>query len=221
MRQLLLLIGALMLGGAAMAVEEPKFEVLAQDDRFEVRQYAPLIVAETWVDGDMDAASGKGFRAIADYIFGNNTTSQNDESSKIAMTAPVTVEPQGQSNKLAMTAPVTVQPAGESPGWVAAAPRWRVQFVMPSEYTMASLPKPNNAAVTLREVPARTVAVGTYSGFNTANRIQKETQSLLDWMQTRQLVAAGPAQLARYDPPWTLPIWRRNEIQIETKPSGP
>lgn len=220
MRQLCLLIGALMLGGAAMAVEEPKFEVLAQDNGFELRQYAPLIVAETWVDGDMDGASGKGFRAIADYIFGNNSTSQNDQNSKIAMTAPVTVEPQGQSNKLAMTAPVTVQPAGEAPGWVSA-PRWRVQFVMPSEYTLAALPLPNNAAVTLREVPARTVAVAKYSGFNTENRIQKETKSLLYWMQSRQLMAAGPAKLARYDPPWTLPIWRRNEIQIEIKPAGP
>lgn len=221
MRRLFLLIGALTLGGAAMAVEEPRFEVLAQDNGFELRQYAPLIVAETWVDGDMDAASGKGFRAIADYIFGNNTTSQNNESSKIAMTAPVIVEPQGQPNKLAMTAPVTVQPAGESPGWAAASPRWRVQFVMPSQYTLEALPKPNNTAVTLREVPAKTVAVATYSGFNTASRIQKETQSLLDWMQTRQLMAAGPAQLARYDPPWTLPFWRRNEVQIEVKPSSP
>ncbi|WP_241839281.1 SOUL family heme-binding protein [Rhodoferax antarcticus] len=220
MRRLFCFFAALMLGGAAMAVEEPKFQVLAQDNGFELRQYAPLIVAETWVDGDMDAASGKGFRAIADYIFGNNTTPQTDQSSKIAMTAPVTVEPQAQSSKLAMTAPVTVQPAGEAPGWVAAQ-RWRVQFVMPSQYTLEALPQPNNAAVTLREVPGKTVAVATYSGFNTESRIRQETQALVDWMQTRQLAAAGPAQLARYDPPWTLPFWRRNEIQIEVKPSGP
>ena len=64
-----------------MAVEEPKFQVLAQDNGFEVRQYAPQIVAETWVDGDMDAAGSKGFRAIADYIFGNNTAPQNKQSS--------------------------------------------------------------------------------------------------------------------------------------------
>lgn len=203
-----------------MAVEEPKFEVLAQDGGFELRQYAPLIVAETWVDGDMDAASGKGFRAIADYIFGNNTAPQSQQSSKIAMTAPVTLEPQGQPSKLAMTAPVTVQPTAEAPGW-SGAQRWRVQFVMPSQYTLAALPQPNNAAVALREVPGKTVAVAKYSGFNTDNRIRQETQALVGWMQTRKLVAAGPAQLARYDPPWTLPIWRRNEIQIEIKVSGP
>ena len=219
MRQLFGFLAVWMLGGAAMAIEEPKFQVLAQDGGFEVRQYAPLIVAETWVDGDMDTASSKGFRAIADYIFGNNTTPQSDQSSKIAMTAPVTVAPQGQPTQLAMTAPVTVKPTANAPGWVAAQ-RWRVQFVMPSQYTLATLPRPNNSVVTLREVPGKTVAVATYSGFNTDNRIQTETQALLGWMQTRQLVATGPAQLARYDPPWTLPIWRRNEIQIEVTAPG-
>lgn len=200
-----------------MAVEEPKFDVLAKEASFELRHYAPVIVAETWVDGDMDDASSKGFRAIADFIFGNNTSAQSQQSSKIAMTAPVTVEPQAASEKVAMTAPVTVEPAADAPGasgW-AAAKRWRVQFVMPSQYTMATLPKPNNGAVTLREVPGKTVAVARYSGFNTQSRIQQETQALQNWMQTRQLVAAGPAQLARYNPPWTLPMWRRNEIQIE------
>ncbi|WP_255435317.1 heme-binding protein [Rhodoferax sp. BLA1] len=219
MRQLLCFLAALMFGGAAMAVEEAKFQVLAQEGGFELRQYAPLIVAETWVEGDMDAASSKGFRAIADYIFGNNTAPQTQQSSKIAMTAPVTLEPQGQPTQLAMTAPVTVEPAPDAPGWVAAQ-RWRVQFVMPSQYTLAALPQPNSAAVTLREVPGKTMAVATYSGFNTNSRIQTETQALLGWIQTRQLVAAGPAQLARYDPPWTLPIWRRNEIQIEIKAAG-
>ena len=219
MRQLFCFLAAWIFSGAAMAVEEPKFEVLAQDSRFEVRRYAPLIVAETWVDGDMDTASNKGFRAIADYIFGNNTAPQTQHSSKIAMTAPVTLEPQGQPTQLAMTAPVTVQPAPDAPGWVAAQ-RWRVQFVMPNQYTLATLPRPNNNTVTLREVPGKTVAVATYSGFNTDNRIQTETQALLGWMQARQLLAAGPAQLARYDPPWTLPIWRRNEIQIEVTAPG-
>lgn len=198
-----------------MAVEEPKFEILVQDGQFELRKYAPVIVAETFVDGDMDAASGKGFRAIADYIFGNNKAPVNDASSKIAMTAPVTMEAQSQSSKIAMTAPVAIQPASEGASLVGAQ-SWRVQFVMPSQYTLASLPKPNNSAVSLRELPAKTVAVAKYSGFNTENRIQSETQALLAWMQVRNLKAAGSAQLARYDPPWTLPMWRRNEIHVET-----
>jgi hypothetical protein len=201
-----------------MAVEEPKFEVQVQDTKFEVRRYASVIVAETLVDGDMDAASGKGFRTIADFIFGNNKVPMSEASGKIAMTAPVTMEPQDQSSKIAMTAPVSVQAASDGVSLVGAK-RWRVQFVMPSQYTMASLPKPNNGAVTVREVPAKTVSVAKYSGFNTESRIQDETRSLVDWLQAHKLVANGPAQLARYDPPWTLPMWRRNEIHIEVKPA--
>lgn len=203
-----------------MAVEEPKFQVLTQEvtqeGAFEVRQYAPFIVAETWVDGDMDAASSKGFRAIADYIFGNNVAAGSGPgekvAAKIAMTAPVTLEPVNQkSEKIAMTSPVAIEPSTGMAG----TGKWRVHFVMPSEYTLGTLPKPNNSAVQLRAVGAKTVAVVTYSGFNTQSRIQEETQKLLRWMQSKNLQTKSNAVLARYDPPWTLPFMRRNEIHFE------
>ena len=88
---------------------------------------------------------------------------------------------------------------------------------MPDKYTLESLPLPNNGAVKLREVSAKTVAVAKYSGFNNDSRIRKETQALTDWVQARKLVPSGPPQLARYDPPWALPMLRRNEIQLEIK----
>jgi hypothetical protein len=203
-----------------MAVEEPKFETVVQDAKFEVRQYAPLIVAETWVEGDMSAASSQGFRLIADYIFGNNKVSRSAQSTKIAMTAPVAMEAQSPSGTIAMTAPVAMEPTAEGAGFAGAPQRWRVHFVMPSQYTMATLPSPNNNAVTLREVPAKRVAVARYSGFNTEKRVQEESQALAAWMQAKKLTPAGPAQLARYDPPWTLPLWRRNEIHIEISPAS-
>ncbi len=218
MKLLFCLLTALMIGTHAMAVEEPKFEIVVQEAKFEVRQYPAFIVAQTWVDGDMDAASGKGFRRIADYIFGNNTATPLAASKKIAMTAPVTMQPESQTSTLAMTAPVTLQPASDAFGLVGAQ-RWRVQFVMPSQYSMATLPTPNNDAVTLREVPAKRVAVAKYSGFNTESRIKEETDALVAWIQKRQLLAAAPAQLARYDPPWVLPMWRRNEIHIDINPA--
>ena len=102
-----LLIG-LFCTGHAMAIEEPKYEVVQTEGAFEIRKYAPILVAETFVDGDMDEASNKGFRLIADFIFGNNQVADSSASSKIAMTAPVTVEP--VSKKIAMTAPVTIEP---------------------------------------------------------------------------------------------------------------
>lgn len=221
---LALLVFGLLHGVTAMATEEPKFEQLTQDGDYELRRYPAFIVAETWVDGDMDAASSQGFRAIADYIFGNNksaATAGAEASAKIAMTAPVTLEPAAPAQKIAMTAPVTLEPEAAATGTPAAlqgAKRWRVHFVMPSEYTLATLPQPNNPAVALREVPAKTWAVLRYSGFNSEARVQEHTNDLLAWINARQLVPVGNPQLARYDPPWTLPMFRRNEIMVEISP---
>ena len=196
----------------AMAIEEPKYEVIVSDAQFEVRHYAPVLIAETIVEGDMDAASSKGFRLIADFIFGNNLSSDTDKKSKIAMTAPVTVEP--QSSKIAMTAPVTVEPqAAESN--MKTAKTWRINFVMPSQYTLANIPKPKNNAVTLREVPSKYFVVHKYSGFNTVSRVQTKTDETVEWAIKHSYKMIGTPQLSRYDPPWTLPMFRRNEIMIE------
>jgi len=210
------LSAALLLTGLnAMAIEEPKFTVLAKEGAIELRQYAPFLIAETVVEGDMDEASNRGFRLIADFIFGNNQAPDNpDSSAKIAMTAPVTVVPEAPSQKIAMTAPVTVAPADVEASPMAGK-RWRVHFVMPSAYTLATLPKPKNPAVTIREVPAKHYAVLVYSGFNTESRVQQRTAELLAWVKAKNLNPIGAPQLARYDPPWTLPMWRRNEIMLE------
>jgi hypothetical protein len=196
----------------AMAIEEPKYEVMTADAQFEVRHYAPILIAETIVEGDMDAASSKGFRLIADFIFGNNLSPDTDKKSKIAMTAPVTVEP--QSSKIAMTAPVTVEPQAAEPS-MKTTKTWRINFVMPSKYTLATIPKPKNNAVTLREVPSKYFIVHKYSGFNTASRVQAKTDEAVEWATKRSYKIIGTPQLSRYDPPWTLPMFRRNEIMIE------
>ncbi len=208
-----------------MATEEPKFELISKHDQIELRRYPAFIVAETFVDGDMDAASGKGFRAIADYIFGNNVAvglAPAKGAEKIAMTAPVTMEPVNTaSQKIAMTAPVAMEPlpdagqVGPMPQAMQGAKRWRMHFVMPSSYTLNTLPKPNNPAVQLREVPAKTWAVLSYSGFNTEAGIQRRTDELTAWLVAKAMKTTGSPQLARYDPPWTLPMFRRNEIMLE------
>ncbi|WP_296530347.1 heme-binding protein [Rhodoferax sp.] len=222
---LIFLALGLLLGEHAMATEEPKFEILSQQGGIELRRYPAFIVAETTVEGDMDAASNKGFRAIADYIFGNNQSAlaaPSPGSEKIAMTAPVTMEPVAPAaQKIAMTAPVAIEPlasaATDAPATSSLqnAKRWRVHFVMPSQYTLASLPKPNNAAVQLRQVPAKTWAVLGYSGFNTESRVQQKTDELMAWLQAQKIQSLGNPQLARYNPPWTLPMFRRNEVMIE------
>lgn len=192
---------------SAMAIEEPKYEVRTSQAPFELRHYAPTLIAQTLVEGDMDAASNKGFRLIADFIFGNNLAAGSEQAAKIAMTAPVTVEP--QSSKIAMTAPVTIEPQ------LGSAQQWRVHFVMPSQYTLANIPKPKNSAVTLHELPSKYFVVHRYSGFNTEARVQEKTDEALAWAKQQSLKVVGTPQLSRYDPPWTLPMFRRNEIMVE------
>lgn len=192
-----------------MATEEPKFETLRQENKIEIRRYVPVIVAETIVDGDMDGASSRGFQLIAGYIFGNNE--------RIAMTVPVVAEPQGSAEKITMTVPVSIEPQNTEDNKMAGAQRWRIHFVMPSQYTLATLPKPLNPQVQLREIPAKTFAALTYSGINTESSVQKNTEQLLNWLKIQNIETIGQPQLARYNPPWTLPFFRRNEILQEIK----
>ncbi|MDP3087889.1 MAG: heme-binding protein [Methylotenera sp.] len=192
----------------AMATEEPKFTVVEKSGDFELRAYVARVVAETLVDGSLDDASGVGFRRIADYIFGNNT-SRAGSSEKISMTAPVTMVPKADkaiSEKISMTAPVTMQ---QSAG------QWRMYFVMPSQYTLSTLPTPNNAAVTLRELPETRAAVLRFSGLAGEEKIAKKTEELLAWLKRKNISPIGTPELARYNPPWTLPFLRRNEVMVE------
>ena len=214
-----LLTSTLLISGAAMATEEPNYTVLSKTENFELRRYESQLVAQTWVSGDQDAASRAGFKILADYIFGNNTA-PSGESSKISMTAPVAMQfeakqsttkknDSNESQKIAMTAPVSIkQEQQQNDG------KWRVQFTMPSQYTMQTLPKPNNPDIAIIEVPPQTYGVIKFSGLAGAEKVAAKTAELQSWMQTQKLTVTGTAELARYNPPWTLPFMRRNEIMI-------
>ena len=209
-----LLAGSLLLtSGAAMATPEPSYTLLEQLDDFELRNYAPKIIAQTTVSGDYDAASRKGFKILANYIFGNNSVAGKEDaknSAKISMTAPVIMKPSDDkandtSAKISMTAPVSMQ---KSEG------NWQVSFVMPEHYTMATIPKPNNPAITLIEIPEVRYAVIKFSGLAGEKKVAEKTSELQQWMLTKKLTPIATPELARYNPPWTLPFMRRNEVMI-------
>lgn len=202
----------------AMAIEEPKFDQIKEFETYELRKYPPNIVAEVYVDGSRDEASNKGFRKIANFIFGNNTGMGSE--SKIAMTVPVSVEPV----KIAMTVPVTIQ-ATSSVNSPSATPitsvtnnMWRVEFVMPSQYTLATLPKPKNDEVKIQAIPEKYYAVIRFSGFISDKSVMEQTELLNTWIAKEGLSAVGAPRLSRYNPPWSLPFLRRNEVLIEVKP---
>lgn len=190
-------------------VAEPAYETIVADGRFTVRRYEPMIVASVAVTGDRRAAINGGFQLLADYIFGNN-----DGGAKIAMTAPVLQEPragegEGEGERIAMTSPVVQAPAGAN--------RWEVSFVMPAEYTMASLPKPRNETVQIAEVPPRTVAAVAFSGSPNAGALDRRAAELAEWIAARGMRPLGAPRFAFYDPPWTLPFLRRNEIFVDVE----
>lgn len=196
---LILLFTVFVSGGMAMATEEPAFKVSLQTGAMEVREYPALITAEVLVGGDRNQAVTAGFRLLAGYIFGGNTRRQS-----IAMTAPVMQSP-AVGESIAMTAPVLQTGANGA---------WSVRFMMPSRYTLDTLPTPNDQRVHLITLPAARVAVVRFSGLAHERDIQQKTAELEAFITVQHLVATGPASLARYNPPWTLWFMRRNEIMI-------
>ncbi|CAN1486378.1 SOUL haem-binding protein [Methylophilaceae bacterium] len=200
---LLSFITLLLSAGKAMATEEPKYSLIEKDGAFEVRTYDSKLIAEVVLEGEMSDATSAGFRLLADYIFGNNTA-PSGRSEKISMTAPVTVEP--RSEKIAMTAPVAIQ--SEQKGW-------RVWFVMPSQFSLATLPKPNNPLVLIKPIAAKRYAVVRFSGWVDDEKMQAKLKELSAWLAVKKLTSKGQPELARYNPPWTLPFLRRNEVMLE------
>jgi SOUL heme-binding protein len=184
-------------------IETPAYDVLTEADGYDIREYRPQIRAEVTVSGDYGEALNAGFRKVADYIFGNNTS-----NAKVAMTAPVLTEgPSGDSRKIAMTAPVVHE--GDVSGRT-----HTIAFVMPGEYTMETLPRPNNPEVTLREVPSRRFAVLTFRGYATESRVTKKTAKIKSALERDGVEVSGEPTVAQYDPPWTPPYMRQNEIWI-------
>jgi hypothetical protein len=198
-RFILLLLLALLAGAPAMATPEPPFTRVSASGGIEVRDYGPQIVAEVLVRGGRGEAAGRGFRPLANFIFGANAP-----RAKIAMTAPVTQSRSGE--KIAMTAPVIQTREGEP---------WRVGFIMPEGYTMETLPRPNDPSVRLREEPARRMAVIRFSGFAPEDRLEAQTAALERAVAAQGLRPVGAPIYAFYDPPWTPPWMRRNEIMVE------
>lgn len=189
-----------LVSGSAMAAEEPSYQLVERVGAIEIRDYPALIHAEVTVRGDRQTATRRGFGPLATYIFGGNRPRE-----EIAMTAPVTASRSGQS--IAMTAPVTSEPVGEG--------EWVVSFIMPSEWTMQTLPVANDPDVRLRQAPPRRVVVIAFSGVMNARRAERHLAELEAFLQARGLTAQSQPTYAAYNPPWIPGPFRRNEIWVE------
>jgi len=187
------------------STEEPNYSVLQQEDRFEVRDYESLVVAETLVDANFDDAGSIAFKRLFGYISGDNAA-----ASSISMTAPVMALDENRSSgeNISMTAPVTGQQTDLG---------WRFAFVLPADYTLETAPVPSNTSVKLKQIPARKVAVVRYTGSWSETAYDENLALLQQWMTRNRLEAVSLPRVAGYDPPWTLPFLRRNEVMIDIK----
>jgi len=178
-------------------LEEPKFEVVAEGDGFEVRRYENFTVATRRMsaprgnDGSAGSASAEGFNSLAAYLFGDN---EEDRSMK-------------------MTMPVEIDYRDDDPDVQT------MSFVMPVEDVLVEggLPQPKDPSVQIKQVPERFVAIRRFPGVATSKEVKRQSEKLLEALQADGLYAAvaeGEYSVLQYNPPYTIPWRRRNEVAI-------
>ena len=214
-----------------MATEEPEFKLISENGEFQIREYDPKIIAQVKVEGDFDEASSKGFKLLADYIFGNNYM-RNSERRKMRMkdgeSPPLHEEVEmtglvllvlndqivvrGPANVVNMISPDEMVEFG-----VDIQQKWVMSFSLPAKYTLNNAPIPKNPAVRLREKEGELVVTRRFSNFVSKEKVDDLGGGLLVWANEKGLVIEGSVRIARYDPMWTIPFLRRNEIHLSVK----
>lgn len=203
--------GVLMASSAAQALEQPQYTVVQKSELYEIRKYEPYIVAEVVVPGPESEAGGQAFSLLGGYIFGKNKGER-----KLEMTAPVVQTPVGSSTsasaastKIEMTAPVVQTPTANG---------FLVQFMMPSAYTLATLPEPLDPKVKLRQIEGKTVAAHRYSGSWSQSNYDEHLGILKDALAKAGVKTQGEPLYSRYNAPFTPWFLRKNEIWLNIQP---
>jgi DNA gyrase inhibitor GyrI len=203
MKKFILVLTSLFLAGCSVvgirSASEPKYQILVDSDKIEIRQYPPMVVAQTVVNADYKDSSSQGFNRLAGYIFGNNKNEQ-----KMSMTAPVFQEQEFAI--MDMMVPVIQQKTQKV---------WLMAFVLPQNYTVSSAPTPLDSAVLIKDIPSKKVAVIKYSGSLSEQGIEEKSEELKHWLFKKGYKPISTSRSAAYDPPWTLPFLRRNEVHID------
>jgi DNA gyrase inhibitor GyrI len=202
-KKIFTLLSGLLLAGCSLfgiqSEDSPTFWLADREDSFEIRHYQPYLVAQTEDSGSYDVATKQSFDRLFGYITGKNQGKQ-----KIAMTTPV--QQQSKAEKIEMTAPVFQEKSGKA---------WAMAFVMPSQYNIETVPKPTDPKVIIKEIPEKRVAVLKFSGFLNEGKIAEKKAELMVWLKQKHIKATSDPISAGYNPPWTIPFLRRNEIHVD------
>jgi hypothetical protein len=171
-----------------MAIESPKYELIEKDKQIEIRQYLGYINATVNVESEShNSAGSQGFSYLANYIFGGNK-----EGQKISMTAPVSTLKKNRN-------------------------QYVISFTMPSKYTKASLPTPNDDNVTIKQVDKYKAVVIRFTGFTTESKLEKKINELKIWAKNHKLELLSEPIISRFNPPWIPGFLRHNEISIKIR----
>jgi hypothetical protein len=170
-----------------MSVEESIFHVKKDDGAFQLRVYEAKKSVAIVVDESFQKAMSFAFYRLFDFISGRNS-----KKIKIAMTTPVEM----QRYKSAL---------------------WKVSFNLPASFTTTQDLEPEDPELSMDLIPKKEMAVVRFSGFCTEKKVEKMTKSLKEYIAKHSWLEKGEPIIARYDPPWILPWFRRNEILIEVQ----
>jgi hypothetical protein len=188
-----------------MATEKLDYKILKKEATIELREYTGYILASVNTTASSNNNAGNNaFSVLADYIFGNNTNTSN-----IKMTIPVMTQQHKISKRIPMTVPVITTQTDTN--------MYEVSFILPSEYTIKTVPKPVNALIRLHQVTKHRAVAIVFSGRSGEDIIRTNTLALNNWIQENKLIQNGSPLLARYDPPWKPGFMRRNEVIINVK----
>ncbi len=183
-----ILAGAASVVGYRNGTEEPDHSTERLTRNVEIRRYGPRVAAQTTVTAGEIAARNAGFRRLARYIFGANHIDE----------------------KIAMTAPVSQEAIDER--------KWVIRFVMPAHKSRESLPEPDDSEVKLVDLPPQTLAVRRFSGSISARAVAEQTAELMNTLRDIGFQPVDTPEAWFYDPPWTVPVLRRNEIAVPVEP---
>lgn len=210
LRKLATVVGSTLLAGCSVVgvrsgTEQPKYDLVERiGESVEVRHYGERVAAQVTVNrGRRSSNENAAFGALAGYIFGKNKA-----QSDIAMTAPVQTAVSRQSEKIAMTSPVSTSTTADS---------MTMRFFLPAAYTVESAPEPLNPNVNVVTVEPETIASLRFTGLRSSANVATHTAELLDHLADTQWAPVGEPSAFFYDPPWTVPTLRRNEIVVRVE----
>jgi len=175
-----------------IGIKKPGYKVLQKKEGYEIRKYDPYIIAQTEVVGTPETGTNEGFKILASYIFGKNR-----EKIKIPMTSPVLIETDDDDQN-----------------------EQEISFFMPHNYTIKTLPKPEDERIKIKEKKGKIFAVYRFSLYPSDKRLERKKEKFKAMLKRDNIKPKSEIILARYNPPFILPFLMRNELLVEVKKPG-